>query len=243
MSNGGGVLLASPAVTGTPVDRNLPIWTSETDGSGGETNDAEPTTAAVGPKPTQAKRSPLRNLLEWVVVVGGALAVALVIRAFLFQTFWIPSPSMTTTLMVNDRVIVNKMSYRLHDVRRGDIVVFHRPKTDQVGTSQVNDLIKRVIGLEGERVSILDGGVRIDGKPLSEPYTHGLETIDQGCSTGEMKALFTDEGYQVPPGHVFVLGDNRVNSGDGRCFGPVDEDLIVGRAFFKIWPPGRIGGV
>ena len=192
---------------------------------------------------TKAKRSALRNIIEWVVVVGGAVLVAVLIRSFLFQTFWIPSPSMATTLVKNDRVVVNKLSYRLHDPRRGDIVVFHRPPSEYTASSNINDLIKRVIGLEGERVSIIDGSVRIDGVALDEPYTHGLQTVDQGCSTGEMQALFTAEGYLVPEGHVFVLGDNRVNSGDGRCLSSVDEDLIVGRAFLKIWPPGSIGSL
>lgn len=188
-------------------------------------------------------KSSLRNLVEWVVVIGGAITVAVVIRAFVFQTFWIPSPSMATTLVKDDRVVVNKLSYRLHDVRRGDVIVFHRPPSESGSDSAINDLIKRVVGLEGERVSILDGGVRIDGVPLQEPYTHGLETVDNGCSTGELQQLYTEAGFLVPDDHVFVLGDNRVNSGDGRCFGPVDEDLIVGRAFFKIWPPGHVGGL
>ncbi len=188
-------------------------------------------------------KSSLRNLVEWVVVIGGAITVAVVIRAFVFQTFWIPSPSMATTLVKDDRVVVNKLSYRLHDVRRGDVIVFHRPPSENGSDSAINDLIKRVVGLEGERVSILDGGVRIDGVPLEEPYTHGLETVDNGCSTGDLQQLYTEAGYLIPEDHVFVLGDNRVNSGDGRCFGPVDEDLIVGRAFFKIWPPGHVGGL
>ncbi len=200
-----------------------------------------PSTATAGEKRRQ--RSAARNLTEWVVVVGGSIAVALVIRALVFQTFWIPSPSMSTTLVKNDRVVVNKLSYRLHDPRRGDVVVFHRPPTEFISNSGIKDLIKRVVALEGERISILDGGVRINGSPLDEPYTHGLETLNNGCSTGDLLQLYTEQGYTVPEDHVFVLGDNRTNSGDGRCFGPVSEDLIVGRAFVKIWPPSHIGGL
>jgi len=187
------------------------------------------------------KKSSTRNMVEWVLVVGGAVLVAILIRAFFLQTFWIPSPSMATTLVKNDRVIVNKLSYRLHDVNRGDVVVFERPPNEP--PSDIKDLIKRVVGLGGERVSVLDGKVLIDGRELDEPYTHGLETFDNGCGSPEMAALYTAEGLLIPDGHVFVLGDNRINSGDGRCFGPIDEDLIIGRAFFKIWPPGRIGGL
>lgn len=192
------------------------------------------------PAPQRSKSS-LRNLVEWVVVVGGAVLVAVLIRAFVLQTFWIPSPSMATTLVKNDRVVVNKLSYRLHDVNRGDVVVFHRPPGEP--ESDIKDLIKRVVGLEGERVSIRDGRVHIDGEVLEEPYTRGLQTLDNGCSQGELRQLYTVEGFLIPEDHVFVLGDNRVNSGDGRCFGPIHEDLIVGRAFFKIWPPGSIGGL
>src|SRR5690606_36384921 len=124
---------------------------------------------------------------------------------------------------------------------RGDVVVFRRPPNEPA--SEIKDLIKRVVALGGERISIRDGRVHIDGEILDEPYTNGLETVDNGCSQGALQDLYTPEGFLVPDGHVFVLGDNRVNSGDGRCFGPIDEDLIVGRAFFKIWPPGHIGGL
>jgi signal peptidase I len=230
----------------TPVAADDDLWVAPTDPLDelGRTDPAHPPPSAAPSRRRPAKaKSGVRNLVEWVVVIGGAITVAVVIRAFVFQTFWIPSPSMATTLVKDDRVVVNKLSYRLHDVRRGDVVVFHRPPSETSADNTINDLIKRVVGLEGERVSILDGGVRIDGAPLEEPYTHGLETLDNGCSTGELQQLYTEEGFLVPDDHVFVLGDNRVNSGDGRCFGPVDEDLIVGRAFFKIWPPGHVGGL
>lgn len=202
-------------------------------------SDLQPDEAAAPPR--ARKKSTTRNLIEWVLVVGGAIMVAVVIRAFVLQTFWIPSPSMATTLVKNDRVIVNKLSYRLHDVNRGDVVVFHRPPNEPA--SNIKDLIKRVVALEGERVSIRDGKVHIDGNALDEPYTNGLQTDEIPCTPVEMGDLYTEAGFLVPDGNVFVLGDNRVNSGDSRCFGPIDEDLIVGRAFFKIWPPGNIGGL
>jgi signal peptidase I len=149
---------------------------------------------------------------------------------------------MASTLVENDRVLVNKLSYRFHDVRRGDVVVFERP--DNMPTSSIKDLIKRVVGLPGDRVSIIDGKVRIDGKVLDEPYTNGQPTEPKvGCGAGDTTGIDTEQGFLVPEGHVLVMGDNRPNSDDGRCFGPIDEDLIVGRAFLIMWPPSKLGGL
>ena len=186
-------------------------------------------------------RSATRSLVEWVVVLGGALLLAVLVRTFAFQTFWIPSTSMATTLNRNDRVLVNKLSYRFGDPERGDVIVFERPPGE---TGQIKDLIKRVIGLPGERVSIMDNSVYINGRKLSEPYTHDLPTDPTiGCGLGDTNGIDTPSGMLVPSGHVFVMGDNRTGSHDGRCFGPIDEKLIVGRAFLIIWPPSKIGGL
>lgn len=187
------------------------------------------------------KRSPARNVVEWVVVLGGALLLAVVVRTFMFQTFWIPSTSMATTLNTNDRVLVNKLSYRFGDPERGDVIVFERPPGES-GT--IKDLIKRVIGLPGERVSIMNQSVFINGHKLDEPYTNGLPTDPTlGCGSGDTTGIDTPSGMLVPEGHVFVMGDNRTGSHDGRCFGPIDEDLIVGRAFLVIWPLSAFGGL
>jgi signal peptidase I len=186
-------------------------------------------------------KSPARNTLEWIGVILGAVVIAVVVRTFIFQTFWIPSPSMATTLVKDDRVLVNKLSYRLHDPNRGDVIVFERPPNEQ---GNIKDLIKRVIALPGERVSIIDGQVRIDGRVLEEPYTHGLSTEPKvGCGLGDTTGIDTEAGFVIPDDHLFVMGDNRINSQDGRCFGPIDEELVVGRAFFIIWPPSKMGGL
>ncbi len=182
-----------------------------------------------GPPPaarTKAKRnrSPQRNLVEWVIVVGGALLVAVVVKAFLLQAFYIPSPSMVPTLRVNDRVLVNKLSYKLHDVRRGDVIVFKSP---QVVAEK--DLIKRVIGLPGDTVETRDGEIVVNDEVLDEPY------LPSDVGTGPM------EKVTVPPGQYWVMGDNRGNSSDSRVFGPIPESSIIGRAFVKVWPITAFG--
>ena len=164
--------------------------------------------------------SGLRNALEWVVIIVGALLVAFLVKTFLVQAFYIPSGSMLPTLQEQDRVLVNKLSYDLHGVHRGDIVVFESPK----GEGQIKDLIKRVIGLPGERVEARDGKILINGQPIDESY------LGPGITTGPL------EPQTVPPGHYFVMGDNRGNSKDSRFFGPIPKSLIVGRAFVKVWP-------
>ena len=188
-----------------------------------------------------ATKSPTRNMLEWVAVIGGAIIIAVVVRTFILQTFWIPSPSMSPTLVENDRVLVNKLSYKFHDVNRGDVIVFERPPNEP--PSEIKDLIKRVVALPGERVSVMDGKVSVDGRVLDEPYVKGLQTVLDSCPITYVPGIDTKEGFEVPNDNLLVMGDNRVNSHDGRCFGPIDEDLVVGRAFFLMWPPGHAGGL
>lgn len=181
------------------------------------------------------RASRTRTLVEWVVVIGGALVVALLIKAFLVQAFYIPSESMVPTLAVGDRVFVNKLSYRLHDVNRGDLVVFERPEGDP--NEDVKDLIKRVVALPGEQLVIKDNAVWIDGERLEEDYLPPGTVTTQGS-----RAQCTDETpCVVPEDAVFVMGDNREHSFDSRYFGPIEEDTIVGRAFLRIWPLGEFG--
>lgn len=170
--------------------------------------------------------STTRTIIEWVAVIGGALAVALVIQAFLVQAFYIPSSSMEPTLGVGDRVLVNKLSYDVHDVNRGDLVVFERPDGAE---GEIKDLIKRVIGLPGESVEIRDGAVVIDGRVLDEPYLADDEVLAEFAPT------------EVPDDTVFVMGDNRDDSRDSRVFGPISTDSIVGRAFVRVWPLTDLG--
>jgi signal peptidase I len=163
-----------------------------------------------------------RNALEWVGIVVGALLVALLVKTFLIQAFFIPSLSMFSTLDEGDRVLVNKLSYRLGDVDRGDVIVFERPAN--VTDTEIKDLIKRVVALPGETVEGRDGAVYVDGRRLKEAY------LDDGTETSDFPAK------KIGEGQLWVMGDNRTNSEDSRVFGPIDDDLVVGRAFVRVWP-------
>ena len=184
-----------------------------------------------------------RAAVEWVVLIGAALIIAFIIKTFLFQAFYIPSGSMIPTLKIGDRVLVNKLSYKLHDVNRGDIVVFKAPPEAAAG--DIKDLVKRVIGLPGDTVEARDGNVYINGRLLREPYLPSgtktlIDNVPPGCVVPTaQRALPSSEqaGCKVPPGHMFVMGDNRSQSRDSHIFGPVKESLIVGRVFVRIWPP------
>ncbi|HTN99314.1 MAG TPA: signal peptidase I [Microthrixaceae bacterium] len=194
-----------------------------------------------GPDPTPVNpvvrkkgkpKSATRNMVEWLVVIVAAVVLAIVIKTYVVQAFRIPSESMSPTLMVGDRVLVNKLSYDAHNLNRGDVVVFTRPPGLPASPGDPDDLIKRVIALPGESVVAKDGSIFIDDKKLSEPYLKdSVETYN------------LDNPVTVPKGQVWVMGDNRMNSEDSRFFGPIDSDTIVGRAFMIMWPPGRIGAL
>ena len=192
-----------------------------------ETGD-EPISA--GPRPG---RRAARSAAEWVLVVVGAVVAALLVKTFLFQAFRIPSESMVPTLLVGDRVLVNKLSYRLHEVHRGDVVVFSRPDQleDPSGT-EPEDLIKRVVAVAGDTVVARDGVLYVNNQPLVEPY------VQEGTGTFRL-----DEAVTVPEGQVFVMGDNRENSQDSRYFGPIPTESIIGRAFVRMFPFSRFGSL
>jgi signal peptidase I len=173
------------------------------------------------------RRNWRRFALEWIAVLLVAVGVAVAVRTFVVQTFYIPSASMEPTLMVGDRILVDKLSYHLHAVGRGDIVVFSKPAGEV--TPGVNDLVKRVIGLPGETISSPDGRVWINGSPLAEPW------LPSGTVTRGIKP------QKIPQGEYFVMGDNRGDSSDSRVFGPIPKSLIVGRVVFRIWPLSHLG--
>jgi len=203
-----------------------------------------------GPPPK--KRSSLAFFKELPVLILIALGLAILIKTFLVQAFFIPSESMLPTLKVGDRVLVNKLVYRFRKPHRGEIIVFiaeHDNKnkdhnffqkiadqiTESLGIAKPpgTDFIKRVIGLPGETLEMKDAVVTItepDGKKvkLDEPYVKNKDTQPFGPTT-------------VPPNTYFVMGDNRTNSADSRTrLGPIKRSDVIGKAFIRVWPPQRI---
>jgi signal peptidase I len=181
------------------------------------------------------RRRVRKIVVEWVLLIAAALLIAFLIKTFLFQAFYIPSESMKPTLNVGDRVLVNKLSYDLHDVNRGDIVVFEAPPRARSG--EIEDLVKRVIGLPGETVQAQDGSVYVDGRRLREPYLPpGTDTTFNDVPPDCLAPADAAPGCVVPADRVLVMGDNREASKDGRVFGPIEESSIIGRVFVRIWP-------
>jgi len=187
--------------------------------------------------PTEEPRSSTaRWLREAIVVVLVAVLVAVLLRAFVVQTFYIPSGSMEPTLQIGDRILVNKLSYHLHGVDRGDIVVFSRPSAENCGGPEVNDLVKRVIGLPGDVLSLSSNhDVDVDGKRLDEAW---LPSSEQGNTfPGPAGNRFNlARPYRVPANDYFVMGDNRTDSCDSRYWGPITKSLIVGKVDVRVWP-------
>ena len=165
-----------------------------------------------------------RAFFDWAVVVGIALLVAILVRTFLLAHFVVEGSSMRNTLQAGDRVFVNKLSYRLHEPNRGDVVVLH-----EIQGANERDLIKRVIALPGEVVAMEDCVVTIDGQRLIEPYLDPTVVTPGNCGRNF-------DPTTVPEEHVFVMGDNRPGSQDSRDLGSIPYDDLVGRAFVVFWP-------
>ena len=170
-------------------------------------------------RPPSGGGSWLRDILETVLP---ALIIVLVVNVFLAQATRVEGQSMEPNLHNNQRLIIEKISYRLHPPRRGDIVVI------RVENRHSDPLIKRVVGLPGETIEIREGHVYINGQMLTEPYLQQLTYGGIGP-------------YVVAPDSIFVLGDNRGASNDSRSFGEVKISSIVGRAWFRYWPLDEIG--
>lgn len=160
---------------------------------------------------------------DWVQIIIIAAILALVIRTFLFQPFYIPSGSMEPTLQVGDKIIVNKLTTRFKEPERGQIVVFKFPYDPS------QDFVKRIIGLPGETVEIRDSQVYINGEPLEEEY------LPEGLVYPDFPPV------TVPEDSYFVLGDNRNNSQDSRTWGPLPREFVIGQVMVIYWPLDRIG--
>lgn len=188
-----------------------------------------------------------KALLELPLLIGIAAIVAVIVKAFIAQAFFIPSESMEPTLGVGDRVVVSRLAYRAHEPNRGDVVVFHDIREDRLPDDRFivvrvvsdalealgvvrpdeTELIKRIVALPGETVMARDNQLYVSGVLVDEPYiVEGEITTDFGP-------------IAVPEEHYFMMGDNRDSSVDSRVFGPVHRDEIVGRAMVVAWPPWR----
>jgi signal peptidase I len=179
-----------------------------------------------------------RWIIETGLVVLGAVCAAILLRLFVVQTFFIPSGSMVPTLQVGDRIVVDKLSYHLHGIDRGDIVVFSRPPQEHCAGSPVSDLVKRVVGLPGETISLNGHGrVEINAQVLDETW---LPASVQGTTyPGPAGTPFSlARPYQIPAGDYFVMGDARGNSCDCRFWGPISKSEVVGKVDLHIWPLG-----
>lgn len=179
-----------------------------------------------------------------------ALAVAVIIKTFLIQPFYVPSESMLPTIEVNDRVMISKLNYQFADPQRGDIVVFISPFNDEIDneslldsvvrhvleaigirTASADDLIKRVVAVGGDTVEVKGGYLWINGVQVDEPYL-----MAQGLMPDFAAVV-------VPPESVFVMGDNRAVSYDSRKFGAIPEEDLLGEAVIRIWPLSRLGSI
>lgn len=212
-------------------------------------------------KRERRRRSVTSHLLELPFLILIAFVIAVVVKTFLVQAFYIPSGSMLPTLRIGDRVVVEKVGYFFGDPGRGDVVVFERdvfgdpvdlPWTGDVlnfvrellglPTGRAEDYIKRVVAVGGDTIRYA-GRPRtlfINGEVVEQPFIHhgrdrfSSTITDRDCERLKMQTV--GNACRVPAGRVFVMGDNRANSEDSRALGPVDEDRIVGRAFAIIWP-------
>jgi signal peptidase I len=189
------------------------------------------------------------SLLELIVIVVVAIGLALLIQAFLVKPYRIPSESMEPTLDVGQRVLVSRFNYKFSDPDRGDIVVFHPPAGADSNTCGVPDkpedevcprptakrdnvnFIKRIVAVPGDTLAIQDGHPVVNGKQQKEDFI-------LPCAPGTCNF---PRPIKIPPGHFFMMGDNRGQSDDSRFWGPVPEKWIIGQAFSTYWPPRRIG--
>ena len=171
-----------------------------------------------------------RSTGGWLLLLVVGLTAAFLLRTFVAEPFYIPSPSMQPALRPGDRVIVDKLRYRFADPRRGDVVVFDKP-ANAGGSAEVKNLIKRVIAVPGDEIEARQGVVYRNGEILVEPY------LQPGTVTTDIPR------QRLPPDRYWLMGDNRTVSEDSRLFGPVAASVLTGRAIARVWPASEAGWV
>jgi signal peptidase I len=171
---------------------------------------------------TNKKRVILKEFLTYAIVVLTAIISATLIRSFIIEPFIVPTPSMEPTLKVGDKVLINKIAYKIKPVRKGDIVAFNSPIEEK-------DLVKRVIALEGEEVTLTSEG---------EIYVDNVKKVESYLPAGS-NISYLNQTIALGENEVFVMGDNRNNSYDSRFFGPIQEESIFGKFMLIYWPPSR----
>ncbi|NEQ73701.1 MAG: signal peptidase I [Okeania sp. SIO2C9] len=190
--------------------------------------------------------------IESIKTIGLSVILAIGIRQFVAEARYIPSGSMLPTLQINDRLIIDKLGYKFREPQRGDIVVFN--PTNELKTQYKDAFIKRIVGVPGDRVELKNGKVYVNDKIVEETYVasdlnpaelearkvnHQKTRIDV-CPPDKR---FLSEPVTVPPDSYLVMGDNRNHSYDGRCWGFVPYENIIGRAIFRFWPLDTIGSI
>ena len=176
-------------------------------------------------KPAKAQPNPWVEALQ---TLGLSVVLAFGIRHFVAEARYIPTGSMEPTLQINDRLVVEKVSYYFNQPEREEIVVFYPPESPQLNLQGKEAFIKRIIGLPGETIEVRDGTVFVDGQPLDEDYIKAPPNYIWGPQ-------------EVPPESYLVLGDNRNSSFDSHSWGFVPAENIIGKALVRFWPPGRVG--
>ena len=197
---------------------------------------------------TSTGRAPKRRLrvaLDYAVTAAVAVALAFLVQAYIVKPYRVPTPSMANTVKAGERVLIDRTVYHYRSIRRGDIVAFRGPQA-------VNHivLLKRVVGLPGDTLSLSGGRLCVNGKPLDEPYLRsGDGSVTQTLPATGYGAPASDgpwtlaRAYTVPAGHYFMMGDNREDSFDSRFWGPIARSDVIGRAFAVYWPPQDVGGL
>jgi signal peptidase I len=217
----------------------------------------------------EKRTSPWRIAAEFPILIGIALAITLVLKAFVVQAFYIEQQSMLPTLDPGNRVLVSKFHYRFGEPARGDVVIFRDPRDpcDQpnelpecnpglgrrfvrwiAGTFGLptgkEDLVKRIVGLPGETLAVQGGQIHVCDDPGCEPLADGrIVEFPNNSEEGPQVDNSEEPAVTIPEGEYFVMGDNRTQSADSRVFGPVPEKAFVGKVFVLIWPPGSFGGL